>query len=227
MAPTERSPGHGLRGATWIAVAQVVFLACGYVVTVVSARILAGHTGDYALLGVILTVLSLVNLTQTQGVPNALAQRIAADPGSAAAVWRAATAVQWRASAAGAVLLAVLAPVLAPALGEHRLLVGLLLAALAVPGYGAFSQIGGYLQGRRSFGAYAATLGGYSVVRLVLVLAALELAGVDGAVVAIAVAPLVIVAAAWRLVPHGAGPRPSARATCSPSRPGRRASRSC
>lgn len=202
MARTEST--HGLRGATWIAVAQLVFMACGYVVTVASAQILGGKTGEYALFGVILTVLSLVNLTQTQGVPNALAQRIAADPGTAGAVWRAATTIQWRASAAGAIVLALLAPVLAVVLDERRLLVGLLLAALAVPSYGAFSQIGGYFQGRRLFGAYAATLGGYSVVRLILVLAALEILGIDGAVVAIAIAPLIIVAAAWRLLPHGA-----------------------
>lgn len=186
-------------------------MACGYVVTVVSARILAGRTGEYALFGVILTVLSLVNLTQTQGVPNALAQRIAADPGSAGATWRAATTVQWRASAVGVVVLALLAAPLALALGDHRLLAGLLLAALAVPGYGAFSQIGGYLQGRRSFGAYAATLGGYSIVRVALVLVALELAGVNGAIVAIALAPLVVVAGAWRLVPRGAPRDPAIR----------------
>ena len=152
-------------------------------------------------------MLTIVNLMQTQGVPQALSRAIAGGSDESAA-WRAALHVQTVASAGGFLLLALSAPVLASVLDDQRLLSGLLIAALAVPSYALFATLGGVLNGRRDFARQARMNAIYAAARVVCVLGLAFAFQFGGAIAGYAVAPLIASAAVFSLRPRGDGRAP-------------------
>ncbi len=119
-AVADEAPRHSsLRGAAKLSAAQALFVLAGYILNVVLARYLG--PGPYGVYGIVVSLLTIVNLMQTQGVPQALSRAIAGGSDEAAA-WRAALHVQAVASTGGLVLLAVSAPILASVLDDERLL---------------------------------------------------------------------------------------------------------
>lgn len=185
--------------------AQGLFVLAGYILNVVLARYLG--PGPYGVYGVVVTVLTIVNLMQTQGVPQALSRAIAGGSDESAA-WRAALHVQTVASAGGFLLLALSAPVLASVLDDQRLLSGLLIAALAVPSYALFATLGGVLNGRRDFARQARMNAIYAAARVVCVLGLAFAFQFGGAIAGYAVAPLIASAAVFSLRPRGDGRAP-------------------
>jgi O-antigen/teichoic acid export membrane protein len=181
-----------LRGAATLSAAQGLFVIAGYILNVVLARFLG--PGPYGAYGVVISLLTIINLMQTQGVPQALSRAIAGGTDEAGA-WRAALRVQAVASTGGLVLLAASAPILASVLDDDRLLLGLLLAALAVPSYALFATIGGVLNGRRDFVTQAKMNAVYAGARVVCVLGLAVAFKFSGAIAGFAIAPLIAFAA--------------------------------
>jgi O-antigen/teichoic acid export membrane protein len=194
-----------LRGAAKLSLAQGMFVLAGYILNVVLARYLG--PGPYGVYGVVVTLLTIVNLMQTQGVPQALSRAIAGGSDEAAA-WRAALHVQTVASAGGFLLLALSAPILASVLDDERLLQGLLIAALAVPSYALFATLGGVLNGRRDFATQARMNAVYAAARVVCVLGLAFTFQFAGAIAGFAIAPLIAFAAVVSSRPRGDGRAP-------------------
>jgi O-antigen/teichoic acid export membrane protein len=194
-----------LRGAATLSMAQGLFVLAGYILNVVLARYLG--PGPYGVYGIVVSLLTIVNLMQTQGVPQALSRAIAGGSDEAAA-WRAALHVQTVASAGGFLLLALSAPILASVLDDQRLLSGLLIAALAVPSYALFATLGGVLNGRRDFARQARMNAVYAGARVVCVLGLAFAFQFAGAIAGYALAPLVAFAAVWSYRPRGDGRAP-------------------
>ena len=190
-----------LRGAATLSAAQGLYVLSGYVLNVVLARFLG--PGSYGVYGVVLTLLTIVNLMQTQGVPQALSRSIAAGADEYGA-WRTALRIQGIASTGGMILLVVSAPILASVLDDDRLLAGLLIAAAAVPSYAIFATIGGVLNGRRDFVRQARMNAVYATARVVCVIGLALAFDLAGAMVGFALAP--IVAAAGLLAARPRGP---------------------
>jgi O-antigen/teichoic acid export membrane protein len=153
--------------------------------------------------GIVIALLTIVNLMQTQGVPQALSRAIAGGTDPVAA-WRAALRVQAVASAGGIVLLVLSAPLLASVLDDDRLLTGLLVAALAVPSYALFATIGGVLNGRRDFARQALMNAVYATARVACVLGLALAFEFVGAVAGFALAPLIAFVALASARPRGA-----------------------
>ncbi len=173
----------------------------GYILNVVLARFLG--PGSYGVYGIVIALLTIVNLMQTQGVPQALSRAIAAGADERGA-WRTALRVQGVASTGGIVLLALSAPLLASVLDDDRLLSGLLVAAVAVPSYALFATIGGVLNGRRDFARQALLNAVYSTARVACVLGLALAFEFTGAVAGFALAPLVAFVALAPRRPRGA-----------------------
>ena len=189
-----------LRGAATLSAAQGLFVIAGYILNVVLARFLG--PGPYGAYGVVISLLTIVNLMQTQGVPQALSRSIAGGSDEVGA-WRAALRVQAVASTGGIVLLALSAPVLASVLDDDRLLPGLLIASLAVPSYALFASIGGVLNGRRDFVRQARMNAVYAAARVVCVLGLAVAFKFSGAIAGYAIAPLIAFAAVISARPRG------------------------
>ncbi len=189
-----------LRGAATLSAAQGLFVVAGYILNVVLARFLG--PGPYGAYGVVISLLTIVNLMQTQGVPQALSRSIAGGSNEAGA-WRAALHVQAVASTGGLVLLIVSAPVLASVLHDDRLLAGLTIAALAVPSYALFATIGGVLNGRRDFVNQAKMNAVYAAARVVCVLGLAVAFKFSGAIAGYAIAPLIAFVAVVARRPRG------------------------
>jgi O-antigen/teichoic acid export membrane protein len=194
-----------LRGAATLSLAQGLFVLAGYILNVVLARYLG--PGAYGVYGVVISLLTIVNLMQTQGVPQALSRAIAGGSDEAAA-WRSALHVQGVASAGGFLLLALSAPILASVLDDERLLSGLLIAALAVPSYAVFATLGGVLNGRRDFVRQARMNAVYALARVVCVLGLALAFQFAGAIAGYAIAPLIAFAAVYSERPRGDGRAP-------------------
>jgi stage V sporulation protein B len=177
-----------LRGAATLSAAQGLYVLSGYVLNVVLARFLG--PGSYGVYGVVLTLLTIVNLMQTQGVPQALSRSIAAGADEHGA-WRTALRIQGVASTGGMILLVVSAPILASVLDDDRLLSGLLIAAAAVPSYAIFATIGGVLNGRRDFVRQARMNAVYATARVVCVIGLALVFDLAGALVGFALAPVI------------------------------------
>ena len=190
-----------LRGAATLSAAQGLYVLSGYVLNVVLARFLG--PGSYGVYGVVLTLLTIVNLMQTQGVPQALSRSIAAGADEYGA-WRTALRIQGIASTGGMVLLVVSAPILASVLDDDRLLAGLLIAAAAVPSYAIFATIGGVLNGRRDFVRQARMNAIYATARVICVIGLALVFDLAGALVGFALAP--VVAAVCLLAARPRGP---------------------
>ncbi len=190
--------------AAWLVAGQLAFLASGYVVNVVAGRVLG--PADYGLLGVVLVLTTAMYVVQGQGVPQALARAVASDPAREGVVWRGALRVQRVATVAVALVVVVLAPLLAALLDEPRLLALVLLAALTAPGQSLLMLAIGLANGRRAFRRQGLLLVLYSLARVVAVPLATLAAGVRGAVLAWAFAPLAVAAWAYRERPPVAPP---------------------
>jgi O-antigen/teichoic acid export membrane protein len=189
-----------LRGAATLSAAQGLYVLSGYVLNVVLARFLG--PGSYGVYGVVLTLLTIVNLMQTQGVPQALSRSIAAGADEYGA-WRTALRIQGVASTGGIVLLVVSAPILASVLDDDRLLSGLLIAAAAVPSYAIFATIGGVLNGRRDFMRQAQMNAVYATARVACVIGLALVFDLAGALVGFALAPVVAAAGLLSARPRG------------------------
>jgi O-antigen/teichoic acid export membrane protein len=189
-----------LRGAATLSAAQGLYVLSGYVLNVVLARFLG--PGSYGVYGVVLTLLTIVNLMQTQGVPQALSRSIAAGADEYGA-WRTALRIQGIASTGGMVLLIVSAPILASVLDDDRLLPGLLIAAAAVPSYAIFAAIGGVLNGRRDFVRQARMNAVYATARVVCVIGLALAFDLAGALVGFALAPVVAAVCLLSARPRG------------------------
>ncbi len=189
-----------LRGAATLSAAQGLFVVAGYILNVVLARFLG--PGPYGAYGVVISLLTIVNLMQTQGVPQALSRSIAGGSDEVGA-WHAALRVQAVASTGGLVLLALSAPILASVLDDERLLAGLLIAALAVPSYALFATIGGVLNGRRDFVRQAKMNAVYAAARVVWVLGLAVAFKFSGAIAGYAIAPLIAFAFVISARPRG------------------------
>ncbi len=124
-------------------------MASGFVLNIVLARMLGSV--KYGLYAIVLGFLTAANLTQTQGVPYALSKGLAEGRTDVGALWTAAVRVQRVASVLGVGVFVVLAPVVALVLDDQQLLWGLLLAALAIPGYASYATWSGYLNGVQAF----------------------------------------------------------------------------
>jgi O-antigen/teichoic acid export membrane protein len=180
VRPTQR-----LRGAAWLAGAYLTFVVAGYGITLVLAR----HFGasSFGLYGVVVNLLTAANLVQTQGVPQALARAVAGGADESAS-WRAALRVQRGASAAGAAVLVIAAPLLATS--DRRLLGALLATACVVPAFAAFGALTGLVNGRQQFRTQALIIAVYSALRAGCVVGLALAFGIYGAIAGFAVSPL-------------------------------------
>jgi PST family polysaccharide transporter len=185
------------------------FMVCGYSVSVVLARGLG--PADYAVYGVILSVLVAVEMAGAVGIPGATMQMVPADEDNAGAIVRTANFVLVAVSLLMFAVLWALAPALASVLdiaGGDSLV---RLAILDVPLAGLLVAYRGALTAHRKFGLVSLNLVLYGLVKLAGTLGLLALGlSVAGALVVNALASLgAIVILAPRVLARGVRLAPS------------------
>lgn len=200
---TERQPESMARGATLVTGASVLFVVSGYAVNVWLGRMLGPV--DFGRFGVVLALITILNVLQNASVPQAVARYTASHPQSAATLLRRGLVLQLGVGVVLAGALGVAAPLMASALGDGALTDALRVAALIVPPYGVYALLVAYHNGRRGYTPQAAAQAAYAIGKVVAVIALAYPMRLIGAIIGyVAAAVIGCLAAAVR--PRGAEP---------------------
>jgi O-antigen/teichoic acid export membrane protein len=188
------------RGTIYLITANGVLALVGYIIHFWLGR----HLGpaDYGTFGVVLYLMTTVNLFLTSGFPQSASKYIAEDYSRAGSIMRAANRIQLVFCALLFGLYFGLAGVIAGLFNDTSLTPYIRISALAIPIYALFSLYGGgYLNGLHKFGRQALASVGDSVAKVGAVFALVLFGfGVGGAITGYIIATLVGFLLAWRFV---------------------------
>ena len=188
------------RGTFYLMAANVVLLLAGYIIHFGLGRILGPE--EYGLFGVILGLMTTVNIFLTSGFPQGASKYIAEDDSQTGSIVRYANRAQLVFSALLFAVYFSLAGVIANLLNDSTLTPYIRYSALVIPAYAFYSIYGaGYLNGLRQFGNQAIALIGSSMAKVGVVLGLVLFGfGVKGAIGGYFVAALVGFLLSWKLL---------------------------
>ncbi|HEX7173442.1 MAG TPA: oligosaccharide flippase family protein [Candidatus Limnocylindria bacterium] len=158
-----------VRGAALVTAASGLFVVSGYAVNVWLGRLLG--PADYGRFGVVLALITIINVFQNASVPQAVARYTASHPHGAAALLRRGLLLQLGIGAALGIALAAAASLIAAALGDDALTAALRAAAFIVPPYGVYALLVAYHNGRRDYTRQAGSQAAYAIGKAVAVIA--------------------------------------------------------
>ncbi|MDW7727560.1 MAG: oligosaccharide flippase family protein, partial [Candidatus Methanoperedens sp.] len=144
------------RGTLYFMFVQLVFLASGYIIHAALGRLLG--PAAYGIFGVVLSLMTLVNVLLVAGIPQAGSRFIAMANESLGAVKRASANLQVILSLVVFALYFLLSPVIAEMLGDASLSGYIRASAFVIPVYALSSLYGGFLNGLRLYGRQAAVM---------------------------------------------------------------------
>jgi O-antigen/teichoic acid export membrane protein len=182
-------PGNAARGLLILSVANALYIATGYAITVWLARHLG--PGDFGRYGVVTAIVTLVSIAVARGVPVAATRAIAAEPHAAGRTMGIAARVLVPVVVAVAAVAAVASVPVAFALGDARMRVPLLIGAGAAVTYALQALPVAWFTGLHQYGRQAFAQAWYAVSRLGAIVVGAMLAGLSGAIAGFVLAPAV------------------------------------
>ena len=176
-------------GTIYLMIAQAAFIASGYAIHIGLARLLG--PSEYGIYAVVISLMTMVNLILTTGIPQAVSKYVAHDDGGAEEIKKTALKMQLVFSLAIFSVYFLLAGRIALLLNDVSLTPFLRASSFIVPGYAVYSILVGYLNGMREYKKQAITAVSYSIFKTTFILA-MVLVGyaVMGAVVGFVFAPI-------------------------------------
>ncbi|HWQ95900.1 MAG TPA: flippase [Candidatus Methylomirabilis sp.] len=178
-----------MQGTLYLTTSQTAFVASGYLINVGLGRLLGPD--DYGLYTVVISLMTMVNLILTTGIPQAVSKYVAHGTGSSTMIRDTALKMQLVLSIAIFLIYFLLAEKIALLLNDSTLTPFIRASAFIVPGYAIYSMLIGYLNGLLEYGKQAIITIYYSLIKVVFILA-LVIAGysVMGAIVGFVFAPI-------------------------------------
>src|SRR5262249_10569516 len=179
------------RGTIFITLAKVWFMATGYTIHFVLARLMTVES--YGLYQVVIGVISIINAVITIGTSQTVSRYVSQDEASADAVKRAALRLQVLIGGGASLGFFLLAPAIASYMRDAQLTVYLRLASLITFAYAFYSVFVGYFNGQKKFLTQAAVDATYSTLKLIFIVLLVRLGyGVAGGVGGFALAAAVV-----------------------------------
>jgi stage V sporulation protein B len=188
------------KGTIYLIIANVVFSIAGYIIHFGLGRYLGPV--EYGTFGVVLNLMTIVNLFMTSGIPLSASKYIAEDNAKTGYVIREANRVQMAFGALIFVLYLSLAGVIASLLRDSSLTPYIRISALAIPAYALYSIYNaGYLNGLRKFGRQAIAISGVSLAKVAATFILVFVGfGIYGAIAGYVFGALVGFLIAWRFI---------------------------
>lgn len=185
-------------GAILVTAASAVFVLSGYVVNVWLGRLLG--PADYGRFGIVIGVVTMLNVIQNTSVPHAVARTVAHAPELAESVLRRGAVLQLTVSIllGGGLMLA--APLIAQVLGDAELTDVARLAALTLVPYGGLALLIAFHNGTREYVRQAVSSATYAVAKAVGAVGLAHLFQLPGAIGGYVVAALVGCLVSWRSI---------------------------
>ena len=188
------------KGTFYLMISEGILFLSGYVIHFWLGRYLG--PADYGTFGVVLYLMTTVNLFLTSGIPKSASKHIAEDYSKAGSVIKDANKIQLVFCALLFGLYFGLAGVIANLLNDPSLTPYIRISALAIPTYALYSIYNtGYLNGLRKFGRQAISAAGISLARIAAVFILVLVGfGVNGAIIGYAASALIGFLLAWRFL---------------------------
>jgi O-antigen/teichoic acid export membrane protein len=188
------------KGTLYLMIANGLFALVGYIIHFWLGRSLGPV--EYGTFGVVLALMTTIDLLITSGIPRSAAKYIAEDYSTVGNIIRDANRIQLVFCSLLFVLYFGLAGVIADLLNDPSLTPYIRISALAIPTYGFYSVYStGYLNGLRKFGKQAISTTGVSLAKVSLVLILVLIGfGVKGAIIGYASSALIGFLLAWRFL---------------------------
>ena len=188
------------KGTIYHIISRVAFLASSYAIHISMAYLLVDPR-DYGTLGVMLSLITLMRVFLSTGLPQATSHSIAQDEDHAYAILRTSTWIQLSAALILCVVYVGAIPLWTSLLNDNSLTPYILLSALLIPLMGAHQINMAYFNGRRKFGNHAFFVGLYSVGRAVFAIALVLLGmSIGGVLLGLILAAAMAIVFEWRLV---------------------------
>ncbi len=157
--------GKLAKGTLYFMFVQLIFMASGYIIHAGLGRLLG--PAAYGIFGVVISLMTLVNVLLVNGIPQAGSRFIAIANDSIGAIIKITVNLQIVLSIAVFALYFLLSPVIAGMLGDPSLSGYLRASAFVIPVYALNSLYGGFLNGLRLYGKQAVVQFVYSIAKVV------------------------------------------------------------
>lgn len=155
------------KGSLYLTLASGLFIVVGYVTNIVLGRLLGPvNYGNY---GVIVSLISLVNIIQTTGLTQSVAKYLAENEDLTDAIMNSALRLQLILTGSMSILFFLAAPLIAFLLNDETLTPYLKLAAFSFPLYGVYALTIDYNNGRHFFKKQALLNSIYSLTKALCV----------------------------------------------------------
>ncbi|TSC72446.1 MAG: membrane protein involved in the export of O-antigen and teichoic acid [Parcubacteria group bacterium Gr01-1014_38] len=151
-------------GAAYLAVSQTILVALGYVTHVLVGKI--GGPPLYGVYGLVLSLMSIINMLLSLGIPVAASKEVAEDEANSGGVFVSALRLQLLFAVILGVATFLLATPFAALLGDSRLHPLIRFAALIFPATAVYALFSNYFNGLHAFAAQARLTVLYAVVKL-------------------------------------------------------------
>ncbi|MBI3486023.1 flippase [Candidatus Daviesbacteria bacterium] len=180
----EKSP---IRGAFYLSLSSLLFMISGYLTNIFLGRSLGPQ--DYGIYGVVISLISIVNITQAAGLPQAISKFISEDFEKSEQILKSGFFLQIISSLLIAILFFLAAKPLAIILKDLNLVTYLQISALIFPFYGIYSLYTGYYNGLHNFSRQALINNVYYIAKAFMVLGLGYFYHLTGAIIGFVIAP--------------------------------------
>lgn len=153
-----------LQGAAYLAVSQTILIALGYVTHVLVGKI--GGPPLYGVYGVVLSLMTILNMLLTLGIPVAASKETAEDEENSGGVFVSAVRLQLFFALVLSLGTLLLAGVIAELLNDEKLVPILRFTALIYPATALYSLLSNYFNGLHAFSAQARLTVLYALCKL-------------------------------------------------------------
>ena len=185
-------------GAILVTAASAVFVVSGYVVNVWLGRLLG--PADYGRFGIVIGMVTMLNVIQNTSVPHAVARTVAHAPELAESAFRRGAALQLAVSVVFAGGLVLAAPLISEVLGDARLTDVVRLAALTLVPYGGLALLIAFHNGTREYVRQAVASATYAAAKAVGAVGLAHVFQLAGAIGGYVVAAFVGCVVSWRSI---------------------------
>jgi stage V sporulation protein B len=195
------SLGHG---TIYITISSLVFLITGYLTNIWLGRYLG--PASYGIYGVIIALMTAINLTQIAGLPQAVAKFIAEDERKADSVLKSGLILQIGSTLIASMVLLLFAVPLAKLLKDVSLVPYIQASAAIFPLYGVYALYLNFYNGLHFFKIQAMMNIIYSVAKLVSIVGLVYFFHVYGAILGFIISPFVALLF-WIRIPKNKQPQ--------------------
>ncbi len=176
-------------GILYLSFSTLAFVVSGYVINIWLGKSLGPEA--YGIYGVVITLLTTINLFQTSGLPQATSKFIAAEEDKENEILKSSLVLQIISTLIITLAYYLFAYPIANLLNDISLVPYLRLSSLIFPFYGIFSLYSGYYNGRHHFKKQATINIAYSISKLFAVIGLAYMYHLSGAIGGFIVAPVI------------------------------------